>query len=208
MDTIKGEERASVRQIDELYIPQDERELRRVQRRAEELDRAVRGWAGTVVAVLPKGLSLLHEEINVVQLFLAQQRRLNLELDARSTDPTLRTRIGRVLPFLGEGTDDWETTRAVHQIVATQLEADIERACCMFCVNQNIPPVSDPAIDWRVSIRYLAQGVHHIACQIDMRKDYDTSPRRFELALMARDAAADIASKRRSLFDAFSKEPV
>ena len=197
-----------MRQIDELYIPQDERELRRVQRRVEELDRVVRGWAETVVAVLPKGLSLLHEELNVVQLFLAQQRRLNLELDARSSDPTLRTRLGRVVPFLGEGADDWETTRAVHQIVATQLEADIEHACAMFCHNQNIPPVSDPAIDWRVAIRYLAQGVHHIASQIDMRKDYDTSPRRFELALLARDAATDIAGKRRSLFDAFSKEPV
>src|SRR5712692_1004913 len=136
MDITRDKERASVRQIDELYIPQDERELRRVQRRAEELDRAVRGWAETVVAVLPKGLALLHEELNIVQLFLAQQRRLNLELDARAPDPTLRTRLGRVLPFLGEGGDDWVTTQAVHRIVATRLESDIERACGMFCHSQ------------------------------------------------------------------------
>ncbi len=197
-----------MQRIDELYIPQDERELRRVQRRAEELDRAVRGWAETVVSALPKGLSLLHEELNVVQLFLAQQRRLNLQLDARNDDPTLRSRLGRILPFVGEGGDDWEATEAVHHIVSTRLESDIERVCEAFCQSQGIPPVSDPAIDWRVAIRYLAQGVHHIASQIDMKRDYETSPRRFELALVARDAASEIANKRRSLFDAFSKEPI
>ncbi len=197
-----------MRQIDELYIPQDERELRRIQRRSEDLDRSVRGWAETVVAVLPKGLSLLHEELNVVHLFLSQQRRLNLELDARAPDATMRTRLGRVLPFIGDGEGDWETVQAIHRIVGTRLESDIERACDAFCQSQGIPPVSDPAIDWRVAIRYLAQGVHHIACQIDIKKDYESSPRRFELALLARDAASDIASKRRSLFDAFSKEPI
>jgi len=205
---IQPEEQVSVRQIEELYIPQDEHDLRRVQRRTEELDRAVRGWAQTVVSVLPKGLSLLHEELTIVQLFLAQQRRLNLELDARNADPTLRSRLGRVLPFVSEADNDWETTQAVHRIVGTQLESDIERACDVFCHSQNIPAVSDPAIDWRVAIRYLAQGVHHIASQIDMRKEYDASPRRFELALVARDAATDIAGKRRALFEAFSTRPV
>ncbi len=197
-----------MRQIDELYIPQDERELRRVQRKAEELDRAIRAWAEAVVAVLPKGLSLLHEEAYIVCLFLAQQRRLNLELDAREPDQTLRSRLGRILPIVVHPGEDLEMTRAVHRIVATQLESEIERACDTFCHSQNIPPVCDPAIDWRVAIRYLAQGAHRIASQIDMRKDYESSPRRFEIALLARDAAADIAAKRRAMFEAFSKEAV
>ena len=196
-----------MRQIGELYIPQGERDLRRVQRKAEELDRNVRGWAATVAAVLPKGLALLHEELNIVQLFLAQQRRLNMELDAREPDDTLRSKLGKVVRFVADEGAKTEAVQTIHRIVAAQLESDIERACDAFCQSQNIPPVCDPAIDWRVAIRYLAQGVHHIASQIDMRREFEASPRRFELALVARDAAADISAKRRALFDAFSAGP-
>ena len=195
-------------QIGDLYIPQDERALRSVQRRGEALDHAVRDWSCTVISVLPKTLPLIDHEVQITQLFLAQQRRLNVELDARSPQTTLRTRLGRVLPFVGEGSADHELLRAVHRIVSARLESDIDRACAHYCEGQTIPPVSDPVIDWRVAMRFMAQGLHRIACQIDFRRDYTTAAKRFELALFAREAAADVIQRRRSMLAAFQKEAV
>ena len=39
-------------QVDNLYVPQDERTLRRVQRTVEAIDRSTRGWAQTVIDLL------------------------------------------------------------------------------------------------------------------------------------------------------------
>lgn len=191
-------------QREELYIPQDERTLRRIQRRVDELDRRVRNWAQSVIDVLPQGLSLLEDESYILSLYLAQQRRLNLELDAQTSEETLRTRLGRVLPFLTDGEDDWEIVRAVHRMVAVRLESDIERACEFFCRDRNIPAVCDPSIDWRVAIRYLAQEIHRIASRINIKSEYSTSPQRFELALRARDLALEVAAKRRDMLTIFS----
>src|SRR3989442_12649175 len=151
----------------DLYIPQDERRLRAVQRRGESLDTTVRDWSATVVEVLPKALPLIKEELAIIGLFLAQQRRLNLELDARSPDSTLRERLGKLLPFLGDGSPDLDAIRAVHRIVSSRLEADIDRACGRDCEAQAIPSVSDPGIDWRVPKRFMAQGLQPMASQID-----------------------------------------
>src|SRR3972149_8025997 len=140
---------ALLEQRQELYIPQDERTLRRVQRRVDELDRRVRGWAQSVIDVLPKGLAILEDETYILSLYLAQQRRLNLEMDAQNREETLRDRLGRVFPFLSGGEDDWEMVQAVHHLVASQLESDIERACAFFCRDRNIPPICDPSIAWR-----------------------------------------------------------
>jgi len=189
----------------DLYIPQDERRLRAVQRRGESLDRAVRDWSTTVIEVLPKALPVIKEELAVIGLFLAQQRRLNLELDSRNPESNLRERLGKLLPFLGAGSSDLDAIRAVHRIVATRLESDIDRACGQYSEAQGIPAVSDPVIDWRVAMRFMAQGLHRIACQIDLKKDYATSSKRFELALFAREAAVDILQRRRSMFSAFQK---
>jgi hypothetical protein len=189
----------------DLYIPEDERRLRAVQRQGEILDRMVRDWAATVVEVLPKALPLIKEELAITALFLAQQRRLNLELDAKNPDSTLRERLGKLLPFLGYGSSDLDEIRAVHRIVSARLESDIDRACVQYCDAQAIPSVSDPIIDWRVAMRFLAQGLHRIASQIDLKKDYATSSKRFELALFAREAAADILQRRRAMFFAFQK---
>ena len=187
-----------------VYIPEDERTLRRVQRRVSELDRRVRGWAQSVIDVLPRGLPLIPEEVELLSFYLAQQRRLNLELDARNGDENFRTRIGRILPFLSDGEDDWEMIQAVHRMVATRLEADIERACHSFCRDRDMPPMCDPAIDWRVAIRYLAQEIHRIASRINIRTEYHTSPLRFELALSARDLATEAAARRRDLLTIFA----
>ncbi len=189
----------------EIYIPQDERGLRSVQRRGETLDRTVRDWSGTVIEVLPKALPLVKVELAITGLFLAQQRRLNIELDARNPEPNLRDRLGKLLPFLGDGSPDLDAIRAVHRIVSTRLESEIDRACARYCDTQGIPSVSDPVIDWRVAMRFMAQGLHRIACHIDLKKDYATSSKRFELALFAREAAADILQRRRSMFSAFQK---
>jgi hypothetical protein len=195
-------------QIGDLYIPQDERALRSVQRRGQALDDAVRDWASTVVGVLPKALPLIDSEFQITQLFLAQQRRLNIELDQRNPRASLRTKVGRVLPFVGEGTIDQDMLRAIHRIVSTRLESDIDRACGLYCETQEIPPVSDPVIDWRVAMRFMAQGLHRIACQIDFRRDYTSSSKRFELALFARESGADVIQRRRAMLAAFQKEAV
>ena len=192
-------------QIGDLYIPSDERRLRSIQRRGETMDRAVREWAGVVIEVLPRSLPLVDEELKITHLFLAQQHRLNVELDARSPQVTLRTRIGRLLPIPVSGSPDLDVIRAVHRIVSTRLESDIDRACAAYCEGQGVPPVSDPAIDWRVAMRFMAQGLHRIASQIDMRREYATSAKRFDLALFAREASADVIQRRRTLFAAFEK---
>jgi len=192
-------------QIGDLYIPRDERALRSVQRRVQAVDEVVREWSQTVMSVLPRSLPLIENEGEITTLFLAQQRRLNLELDSRNPEETLRTRIGKVIPFLDDSAPDLELIRGVHRIVSARLESDIDRACAEFCESRQLPPISDPVIDWRVAMRFMAQGVHRIACQIDLKKDYTASSKRFELALFAREAAADVIMRRRAMLSAFEK---
>jgi hypothetical protein len=187
-------------QHEDLYIPHDERTLRRVQRKVDALDRAVRDWADSVVGVLPKGLNLTEDEYELLALFLAQQRRRNIELDHQSGEANLRARLGRFIPIFAEAEDEAEIGSAAHRMVSTRLEADIDRATDFFCRDNELPGLSDPVIDWRVSIRYLAQRIHHIAAQVDLKHDLATSPLRFELALTARDLAADVVDKRDSVF--------
>jgi len=183
-------------QHEELYIPHDERTLRRVQRKVDELDRKVRAWADSLVGVLPRGLALLEEEYDLLALFLAQQRRRNLELDTQNGEETLRSRLGRFIPFVAEDEDEWEIISAAHRMVSTRLESDIERATDFFCRDHGLPGLVEPVIDWRVAIRYLAQRLHHIASPIDLSHELATSPQRFELALTARDLATKVVDKR------------
>jgi hypothetical protein len=192
-------------QLGDLYIPTNERALRSVQRRVEAVDEVVREWSQTVMSVLPRSLPLIENEGTITTLFLAQQRRLNLELDSRNPEETFRTRLGKVIPFLDEGAPDLELIRGVHRIVSARLESDLDRACAEFCESRQLPPISDPVIDWRVAMRFMAQGVHRIACQIDLKKDYASSSKRFELALFAREAAADVVMRRRAMLSAFEK---
>ncbi|HLB26084.1 MAG TPA: hypothetical protein VJN32_00425 [Dehalococcoidia bacterium] len=190
-------------QHEDLYIPHDERTLRRVQRKVDELDRQVRAWADLVVEVLPKGLAFTEAEYDLLALYLAQQRRRNLELDEQNGKEPLRTRLARYVPFLSHDEDEWEIANAAHRMVSTRLEADIDRATDFFCRDNGLPGLVEPVIDWRVAVRYLAQRVHHIACQLDLRHELATSPLRFELALTARDLAADVVDNRRVMFALF-----
>ena len=81
-----------LRQHEDLYIPHDERTLRRVQRKVDELDKQARVWADYLVSVLPKGLALIDAEYDLLALFLAEQRRRNRELDYQNGAETVRTR--------------------------------------------------------------------------------------------------------------------
>jgi len=190
-------------QHEDLYIPHDERTLRRVQRKVDEVDKQVRAWSDYLVEVLPKGLALLDAELDLLALYLAQQRRRNLELDEQNGKETLRTRLAKYVPFLGEDADEWEIVNAAHRMVSTRLDADIDRATDFFCRDHGLPGLVEPVIDWRVAIRYLAQRIHHIACQLDLKHELATSPLRFELALTARDLAGDVVDKRRVMFALF-----
>ncbi len=190
-------------QHEDLYIPHDERTLRRVQRKLDELDKQVRDWAECVVAALPKGLALLTEEYELLALYLAHQRRRNLELDAENGQETLRSRLGRFVPFLAEDEIEWDISSAAHRMASTRLESEIDRTTDFFCRDYNLPGLVEPVIDWRVAIRYLAQRLHHIASRIDLKRGLATSPLRFELALTARDLAVDVADKRRRMFALF-----
>ena len=51
-----------ISQHEDLIIPHDERTLRRVQRKVDELDKQVHAWADFLVAVLPGGLPLMEDE--------------------------------------------------------------------------------------------------------------------------------------------------
>ena len=192
-----------ISQHEDLYIPHDERTLRRVQRKVDELDKRVRAWADTLIKVLPKGLAFLEEEYDLLGLFLAQQRRRNLEMDEQNGEETIRSRLGRFIPFLGEDEDEWEVSNAAHRMVSTRLESDIDRATDFFCRDHGLPGLVEPVIDWRVAIRYLAQRLHHIASRIDLKYELPTSPLRFELALTARDLATGAVDKRRTMLTLF-----
>ena len=89
-----------VTELNTLYVPQDERDLRKIQRRVGEIDRQARDWARVMVSLMPGGLLMLDEEIGLLTLFLSQQRRLNQEIDARHIEETPITQLRRVLPFL------------------------------------------------------------------------------------------------------------
>ncbi len=188
-----------LRQLDELYVPHDERTLNRLQRRTDGLDRKVRGWAQEMLDVLPKGTALMDDEIYILGLFLAQQKRLNLEIDAENPEETIRGHLSRLLPFLTDPETEREITRAAHRIIGARLESDIDRACQFFCRDRGISATSEQAIDWRVAIRYLGQELRRLVGDVDLRHDYYNSPQRFEIALVTRDLAADIVERRKTL---------
>jgi hypothetical protein len=104
--------------------------------------------------------------------------------------------------------DELETTLAAHRVVSARIESDIDRAFQAFCLERGIDVVCEPAINWRVAIRYLAQEVHRLACQVDLRRDYYNSPHRFEIALRTRDLTADIIGRREEMLASAAPRPV
>src|SRR3972149_9964577 len=80
MSAPKSERMTLLSQHEDLYIPHDERTLRRVQREVDEVDKQVRGWSDYLVEVLPKGLALLDAELDLLALYVTPQRRRNPEV--------------------------------------------------------------------------------------------------------------------------------
>jgi len=187
-----------ISELDDLHIPANERQLRRIQRKGDELDRSIRSWAASVIDLLPRGLPINADETLLLSLFLAQQRRLNQQMDQATPDTSFLATVRRSLLFEAPEVDP-DTQRAVHRIVATRLESDLDRTCTFFCQDNGLQPDAEPAVDWRVSIRFMAQSIYSRVANIDPKK-MTTSPRRFELAIIARDLASEVADKRYRMF--------
>ena len=175
-----------------LFIPEDEKNLRRLQRKVDKLDKTVRSWAASAVNILPRGLVLLPEEVGILNLYLAEQRRKNLELDAGKESPGL----GRIIPLFANS-NEHEMTRTAHRQVSIRLQSDIDRAFEYFCHDRNIP-MPDPSYDWLIAIRLMAQQLY-IACRGDVKNATNTKPSRFEFALIARDHSLDVIGKRQRM---------
>ena len=188
-----------LRELDEqLYIPDNDRELRHIQRKGDDLDRRVRQWSEGVIDILPQGLPLNSDEKYLLALFLSQQRRLNLQMDAFEPDMSVVGTLRSFLPFLSQPPNP-TAVGAIHRIAAQRLESDIDRSARFFCEDHAIPADCDEALDWRVAIRFMAQSIYSRVSSGDLKK-VATSPRRFELALVARDLASDVVDKRHTMF--------
>ncbi|MEO8458577.1 MAG: hypothetical protein ABI559_12295 [Chloroflexota bacterium] len=185
-------------ELNDLYVPTGDRQLRHVQRKGEELDKQVRIWAQTVLSVLPRGLPLDDDEKYLYCLFSAAQRRLNLQLDAFLPDNSLLATAKSLLPGSHQ---DPESFAAIHRIVALRLDSDIERGIRFYCEDNGVDPESERAIDWRVAIRFMAQSIYSRGSNLDVKR-LPMSPRRFELAVVARDLASDVTEKRAAMLAA------
>ena len=183
--------------LDGLYVPENEQQLRRVQRQGEELDGQVRSWAESAIRVLPRGLPINSHEVYVLSLFLAQQRRLNVQMDSREPDYSFVGTIKQALSFIFPQ-EDPAVTATTHQVLAQRLESEIERACAIYCRDHGVDARSDPALDWRVAIRFMAQSVFCRLAEIEPRM-MATSPHRFELSLVARNLATEVENKRHEM---------
>jgi hypothetical protein len=183
--------------MDGIFVPSNERQLRRVQRKGEELDKQVRAWSESVIQVLPRGLPINSHEVYLLSLFLAQQRRLNLQMDAREPDYSFAGMIKNTFAFLAPR-EDPGIAATVHRVVAARLDSEIDRAIGFYCRDHAVSPDSEPALDWRVAIRFMAQSIYSRVADTEPKK-MASSPRRFEMALVARDLASDIQAKRNAL---------
>lgn len=183
-------------------LPRDEASARRSQRAAEVLYRRVLAWASRVLAILPQRLPLTPADLELLRLFLAQQRRLNLELDGRNGHHSPLAFIAKVLPFLQRG-DEEHIARAAHKLASSYLEHAIEDAAERFCGQHRLSPSDDIVINWRVALRYMAQQIHRLASSINLREEpYLNAPRRYELALIVYELAAEVVERRNLLLEA------
>jgi hypothetical protein len=188
---------AAMDQLDGLFVPANERELRRVQRRGEELDKQVRLWAETVIRILPRNLPINSHEVYLLSLFLAQQRRLNVQMDGRETDETFGGWIKNTFGILAPREDPGiEST--VHRVVGARLDSEIDRAVNYYCREHGVSAEIEESLDWRVAIRFMAQSIFSRVADTEPKK-MAQSPRRFEMALVARDLAADVQAKRMAM---------
>ncbi len=192
--------------LDGLYVPENEHQLRRAQRYGEALDKQVRAWAESAIRVLPRGLPINSHEVYVLSLFLAQQRRLNVQMDSREPDYSVVATIKHALSFVIPQ-EDPAIAATTHHVLAQRLNSEIERACAIYCRDYGVDARSEPALDWRVAIRFMAQSIYSRLAETEPRK-MATSPHRFELSLVARDLATEVEAKRYDMMSAFPAGPL
>lgn len=206
MTDFTSDEATRLDQLDGLYVPANERELRRVQRQGENLDRQVRAWAEAAIRVLPRGLPVNSHEVYLLSLFLAQQRRLNVQMDSREPDYSLIGTVKHALSFVLPK-DDPAIAATNHHVLAQRLDSEIERACAIYCRDHGVDARSEPALDWRVAIRFMAQSIYSRLAEMEPRT-MATSPHRFELSLVARDLATEVETKRLLMLDSVPTGPL
>jgi hypothetical protein len=181
--------------------PLDEVQMHRIQRAASDIQRRALTWADRILDLLPRGIQLDEDEAELLRLFLAQQRRLNLQLDGSDGNEGFLSRIAIKLSIL-QPEDRDVIIRAAHRLVFSSFQQAIEAAVERFCRQHDISPTEPPTIDWRVAVRYMAQQLHHIGRQLKLGGDSSlASPIRFELIATARDLATDVVAKRTQLLD-------
>ena len=206
MADFPSDDTTSMDHLDGLYVPENEHQLQRVQRQGEELDKQVRAWAESVIRILPRGLPINSHEVYVLSLFLAQQRRLNVQMDSREPDYSFVGTIKHTLSFIFPQ-EDPAVAATTHHVLAQRLDSEIERACSIYCRDNGVDAKSDPALDWRVAIRFMSQSVYCRLAEIEPRQ-MATSPHRFELSLVARDLATEVEARRNEMMSAFPSGPL
>jgi len=199
-----SDDATSLDHLDGLYVPENERQLRRALRQGEELDKQVRAWAESVIRVLPRGLPINSHEVYLLSLFLAQQRRLNVQMDLREPDYSFVGSIRNALSFVFPP-DDPAIAATTHHVLAQRLTSEIERACSIYCRDYGVDAKSEPALDWRVAIRFMAQSIYSRLADTEPRK-MATTPHRFELSLTARELATEVEAKRYEMMSALPTE--
>ena len=192
--------------LEGLYVPENEGQLRRAQRQGEELDKRVRAWAESAIRVLPRGLPVNSHEVYVLSLFLAQQRRLNVQMDSHEPDYSVVGAIKHALSFVFPQ-EDPAVAATTHHVLAQRLDSEIERACAIYCRDYGVDAKSEPALDWRVAIRFMAQSIYSRLAETEPSK-MATSPHRFELSLVARELATEVEAKRSEMMRASPTGPL
>ncbi len=204
MADFTSDDATSLDPLDGLYVPENEHQLRRAQRQGEELEKQVRAWAESAIRVLPRGLPVNSHEVYVLSLFLAQQRRLNVQMDLRAPDYSVVGAIKHALSFVFPQ-EDPAVAATTHHVLAQRLDSEIERACAIYCRDYGVDARSEPALDWRVAIRFMAQSIYSRLAETEPRK-MATTPHRFELSLVARELATEVEAKRYEMMSAFTPE--
>jgi hypothetical protein len=137
-------------------------------------------------------------ETELLKLFLAQQRRLSLELDGH---PSFLARMVSCWPFRHRE-DRGVTASVAHRLAASYIEQAIEDAMDRFCGQYGLSPVSAIALDWRVALRYMAQQLHRTTSLMNSRhQHYLSAPSQRQLAGTVLPLAAEVAFRRARLLD-------
>ena len=101
----------------------------------------------------------------------------------------------------------FELISTIPRVLAQRLDSEIERACAIYCRDHGVDAKSDPALDWRVAIRFMAQSIYSRLAETEPRK-MATTPHRFELSLMARELATEVVANCNEMMSPYPAGPL